>query len=104
MAQNKLITINLRKYLASQPRNKRARKAMLLVREQVSRLAKVKPENIKVSQNLNSLIFKRYSKKLTPIKLNVSIDKERVSYNAASGLCVVLPMDDVLLLVAVLRP
>jgi ribosomal protein L31E len=77
--QNRLITINIRKYLSTQPRTKRANKAVKLLRSQVSRLARVKPENIRFSQAFNSLVFKRYSRVLTPIKLNVSIDNERAT-------------------------
>jgi ribosomal protein L31E len=76
---NKLITINIRKYLSTQPRTKRRNKAIKLLKAQVSRLAKVKPEDVRISQSLNSLVFKRYSKDLNLVKLNVSVEKDRAT-------------------------
>src|SRR5208283_3265857 len=76
---NRLITINIRKYLSTQPRGKRNNKAIKLLRSQVSRLTKVKPENVRFSQEFNSLVFKKYSTLLTPVKLNVNIDNERAT-------------------------
>lgn len=77
--QNRLITINLRKYLSKQPRGKRSNKAIKLLRGQVSRFVKIRPENVRISQELNALVFKRYSSRLTPIKVNVNIDNERAT-------------------------
>ena len=77
--QNRFITINIRKYISTQPRGRRANKTVKLLRAQVSRLVRVKPENVRFSPGFNSLVFKSYSKLLTPIKLNVSIDNERAT-------------------------
>lgn len=76
---NRLITINLRKYLAKQPRVKRNNKAIALIRSQVARFAKVSPENVKLGQELNALVFKRYSRRPTPVKLNVAVDNGRAT-------------------------
>lgn len=69
-----LLTINIRKYLVTQPRNKRARKAVNYIRERVSHYTKTSIENVKLSQDLNSLIVKKFSSKMTPVKLNVRLD------------------------------
>lgn len=76
---NRLITINIRRYLARQPRVKRSKKAIALIRGQVARFAKVAPENVKLSQELNALVFKKYSKRMIPVKLNVAIENGRAT-------------------------
>jgi len=90
---NKLITINLRKYLVNQPRTKRIRKAVKFVRNEVARHAKVGIENVKLSTELNALIFKSAAKHMTSLKLNIAIDnnvakaalfKEAQAQNAAA--------------------
>ena len=63
---DRLLTINIRKYLSTQPRTKRARKAARYIRERVSHYTKIKEENIRLSQELNALIFKVYWKHMTP--------------------------------------
>jgi len=73
---NKLITINMRRYLVTQPRNKRARKAIRFIVERVSHLTKTNPENVRISMELNSLVIKKYAKKLMPLRVNVSIEKD----------------------------
>ena len=77
--QNRLITINIRKYLSRQPRTKRINKGVKFLVARVAHLTKVDPENVKISQDLNTLIFKKYSKTMTPMKVNVSIDKGRAT-------------------------
>lgn len=72
--QNRLITINIRKYLSTQPRTKRINKNVKFLIARVAHLTKVAPENVKIDQNLNTLIFKKYSKTMVPMKVNVSID------------------------------
>ncbi|MEM0149803.1 MAG: hypothetical protein QXW10_02830 [Candidatus Micrarchaeaceae archaeon] len=71
---NKLLTINLRKYLVNQPRTKRIRKAVRYIREQVARHSKTNIENVRLSTELNALIFKSAAKRMTPLKLNISIE------------------------------
>ncbi len=70
---DRLITINLRKYLSTQPRTKRARKAVKYIRERVGHFTKIKTENVKLGYELNNLIFKEYSRSMRPIKLRVKI-------------------------------
>ncbi len=70
---DRLITLNIRKYLATQPRTKRARKAVKYVRERVSHFTKIKQENVKLAYDLNNLIFKEYSRSMRPLKLRVKI-------------------------------
>lgn len=77
--QNRLITINMRRYLVTQPRTKRSRKAIRFLVDRVAHLTKMKPENVRISMELNSLVMKRHSRKLTPIRVNVSIDNERAT-------------------------
>lgn len=69
----RLITINLRKYLVKQPRTKRARKAARYVKERVAHYTKLNPENVKLGYDLNNLIFKYYSRSMVPLKVRVKI-------------------------------
>ncbi|MGC8669869.1 MAG: hypothetical protein ACP5TL_01815 [Candidatus Micrarchaeia archaeon] len=71
---NKLITINIRKYLINQPRTKRIRKAVKYVEAQVARHAKVSIENVRISRDLNELIFKYGARRMTPLKLNIALE------------------------------
>jgi len=74
--QNKLITINMRRYLVTQPRNKRARKAIRFLIDRVAHYTKTPTENVKISMALNSLVMKKYSRDMSPIRVNVGIDNE----------------------------
>ncbi len=69
-----LLTINLRKYLVTQPRNKRAYKATRYVRDRVSHFTKTDIDNVKISMELNSLIVKQFSKKMSPVKMTVKME------------------------------
>ena len=69
----RLLTINMRKFLINQPRTKRAKKAAGYVRDRVAHYTKIKPENIKIGYDLNNLIFKEYAKSMRPLKLRVKI-------------------------------
>ncbi len=69
----RLLTLNIRKYLVTQPRTKRARKAVKFVRERVAHYTKIKEENVKIAYTLNNLIFKHYAKSMLPLKLRVKI-------------------------------
>ncbi|MDE1856945.1 MAG: hypothetical protein KGH98_02565 [Candidatus Micrarchaeota archaeon] len=75
----RLLTINIRKYLVTQPRNKRANKAVKYVRDRVAHYTKTMPDNVKLSKELNSEIFKRYSKSMNPVKMSVSITNDIAS-------------------------
>ena len=70
---DRLLTINIRKYLVTQPRTKRARKAVKYIRERVSHYTKIKEENVKLGGELNNLIFKKYSRTMVPVKVRVKI-------------------------------
>ncbi len=70
----RLLTIGIRKYLVKQPRTKRTKKAIKYIRERVAHYTKTKVENVKLSQELNQLIHKRYARRMTPVKLNVKIE------------------------------
>jgi len=71
---NRLLTINIRKYLSTQPTIRRRNKAVRYIRDRVGHYTKTRVENVKLSQELNEMIFKVYSKKMTPVKLNISIE------------------------------
>ena len=69
----RLITLNIRRYLVRQPRPKRARRAMRYIRERVAHYTKIVPENIRIGQDVNNAVFKHYAKYMNPIKLRVLI-------------------------------
>ena len=69
----RLITLNIRRYLVKQPRPKRARRAMRYIRERVAHYTKIVPENIRIGQDVNNAVFKHYAKYMNPIKLRVLI-------------------------------
>ncbi len=71
---NRILTINLRRYLVTQPRNKRQKKATRYVRERIAHYTKVPEENVKLDMSLNSLIVKRHAKSMMPLKLDISIE------------------------------
>ena len=71
----RILTISLRQYLSTQPRNKRTRKAVRYVRERIAHYNKVEEKNVRLSTDLNSRIFKSYAKSMSPIKLVVNVDK-----------------------------
>lgn len=70
---DRLLTINIRKYLVTQPRTKRARKAAKYIKERVAHYTKLKVENVRMGQELNNLIFKEYSRRMVPVKVRVKI-------------------------------
>ncbi|MGC8572323.1 MAG: hypothetical protein ACP5RI_03645 [Candidatus Micrarchaeia archaeon] len=69
----RLITLNLRRYLVKQPRTKRARRAVRYIRERIAHYTKIDVENVKIGYDVNNMIFKHYAKYMTPIKLKVNI-------------------------------
>jgi ribosomal protein L31E len=70
---DRLITVSIRKYLSAQPRTKRPRKAAAYIKGRIAHYTKIKPENVKISQELNSMILKHYAKKMVPVKCTVKI-------------------------------
>ncbi len=73
---NRLLTINVRKYLSKQPRRKRHMKLPKYIRYKVAQATNVRSSNIKISKELNSIMLKRYLHSMEPMKVNISIDKE----------------------------
>ena len=79
MASRMLLTINLRRYLVGQPRNKRKYKAIRYIRERISHYTKTDIDNVLLSQELNSLVLKRLAKSMAPVKLTVKIDNGKAT-------------------------
>jgi ribosomal protein L31E len=71
---NRLLTINIRKYLVTQPVSRRRNKAVRYIRDRIGHYTKTSVDNVKMSQELNQMIFKHYWRKMTPVKVNVSIE------------------------------
>ena len=69
-----LLTINLRKFLMKQERNKRLKRAAGYVRDRIAHYTKTQPENVIISQALNNAIVKFYSKSMLPLKLSVKLE------------------------------
>ena len=67
----RLITLNLRRYLVEQPVTKRQRKAISYIRERVAHYTKVDINNVKIDMPLSESVIKYYSRKMKPIKLSV---------------------------------
>ncbi|MCL5433846.1 MAG: hypothetical protein M1538_02615, partial [Candidatus Marsarchaeota archaeon] len=61
----RLITLNIRKYLVKQPRTKRARKAIRYIRERIAHYTKIDVENVKIGYDVNNMVFKHYAKYMT---------------------------------------
>ncbi|MGI0133436.1 MAG: hypothetical protein ACREBW_00555 [Candidatus Micrarchaeaceae archaeon] len=76
---NKLLTLNLRKYLVTQPRTKRNTRAVRYIRNRIAHYTKVKTDDVVISQELNSLIFKHYARRMTPLKMNIGIENGRAT-------------------------
>lgn len=77
--ENRLLTINIRKYLVTQPRTKRVKKAVKYIRNRIAHYTKVAEDDVRMTQELNSLILKQHAKSMAPVKLSLSIDKGVVS-------------------------
>ncbi|MCL4383378.1 MAG: hypothetical protein M1168_02975 [Candidatus Marsarchaeota archaeon] len=75
---HKLFTLNIRKYLVTQPRNKRRNKAIKYIRERISHFTKTPIENVKIAQPLNAAIQTYYAKKMNKIKLDANIENNNV--------------------------
>ena len=74
MASRMLLTINMRRYLVTQPRTKRKYKAIKYIRERVSHFTKTNIDDVLLSQELNVMILKSYANRMAPIRLAVKID------------------------------
>lgn len=71
--EEKEITINIRKHILKAPLNKRAKKAINVLKEILKKISKV--NEIKISCRLNEYIWSRGIKK-PPTKLNLKIIKK----------------------------
>ncbi len=69
----RLITLNLRRYLVRQHRNKRVRKAAPYVRERVAHYTKLDSGAVSLTRELNNKIVSYYAKRMAPLKLKVDI-------------------------------
>ncbi len=69
------MTISIRRYLSAQPVTKRSRKAVKYIRERIAHYTKTALDNVKISMELNSKIVKHYSKRMTPIKMSIDVEK-----------------------------
>jgi len=81
----RLITINIRRYLAMQPRTKRVKRAARYVRERAAHYMKMDPGNVTISKDLNNRLVKYYSKKMVPVKLSAKIDNGKAVLNEFSA-------------------
>ncbi|MGC8537683.1 MAG: hypothetical protein ACP5MZ_01705 [Candidatus Micrarchaeia archaeon] len=80
----RLITINIRRYLAMQPRTKRVKRAARYVRERAAHYMKMDEGDVLISKELNNRIVKYYSRKMVPIKLSAKIDNGKAVLNEFS--------------------
>ncbi len=69
----RLITINLRRYLVEQPTTKRQRKAVAYVRERISHYTKVDIDNVRLDMKLSEQIIKYHARNMSPVKLKVDV-------------------------------
>lgn len=76
---NKLLTINIRRYLANQPRRKRHARISRYVRARIAQQTNIKSENITISKELNTIIQKQYLYSMVPLKVNISIEKDKAN-------------------------
>ena len=81
----RLITINIRRYLAMQPRTKRVKRAARYVRERAAHYMKMDEGDVSISTELNNRIVKYYSKKMVPIKLSAKVDNGKAVLNEFSA-------------------
>jgi ribosomal protein L31E len=70
----KLITINIRRYLVTQPRSRRQKRLSSYVKDRIAHYMKVTQENVKIDSEMNKALVKFYSKNMLPLKANVNID------------------------------
>ena len=72
MAEEKIVTLNLRKDLIKTPRWKRSKRALKLLREKIRRIAKT--EIVKIDRAVSEKIWARGAEK-PPMKLRLRIRK-----------------------------
>lgn len=76
---NRLLTINLRRYMVSHPRRNRHRKTFSYLRDRIAHYSKVPIENVTISNELNELVTKHNVKSMSPVKVNVTIENGKAS-------------------------
>jgi ribosomal protein L31E len=71
----RLLTINIRNYLVSQPRRKRPMKISSWVKFRIAQSTNVRTEDVKISKELNSIIMKEHLNSMKKLKVNINIEK-----------------------------
>lgn len=72
---SRIITINMRKYLSTQPRTRRIKRSMRYLRERIAHYTKTDEANVRISDELNKMMFKHYIKSMKPVKVSVEISE-----------------------------
>ena len=78
MAEEKIVTLNLRKEIVKKPRWKRAKIMVKRLKEKIKRIAK--SEKVKMDKKINQMIWK--NSKFPRYKIKIRIKKEGESYRA----------------------
>ncbi len=71
----RIMTINLRKYLSTQPRTRRIKRSMRYLRERIAHYTKTDESKVSISDELNRAMFKHYIKSMKPLKVSVDISE-----------------------------
>ncbi|HUC38724.1 MAG TPA: hypothetical protein VL944_01170 [Candidatus Acidoferrum sp.] len=79
MATRMLLTINMRRYLVTQPRTKRKNKALKYLRERISHYTRTDIENVLLSQELAEMMMKSHARKMSPVRLSVKIENGKAT-------------------------
>ena len=72
--EEKIVTLNFRKLLVKKIRRKRAKYLLSILRREIKKIAKT--ENVKISKEVNELIWKKGIQK-PPSKIRIKILKEK---------------------------
>jgi ribosomal protein L31E len=76
---SRLLTINIRNYLVKQPRRKRPARMPRYVRYKIARAVKMRLEDVRITKELNSLMLKRNLHSMMPLKVSISVEKDRAT-------------------------
>lgn len=76
---NRLLTINIRNYLVGQPRRKRPMRISRYIKERISQQTNIGMENIRISNELNSIILKQHLHSMKKLKVNINVEKEKAT-------------------------
>jgi hypothetical protein len=91
---NRLLTINIRDFLIRTPVRKRHMRLSNYIKLRIAKSTNVKAENIKISQDLNSLVMTKYLKSMHKLKVNINIEKEKATVTAFSEKAPAKPSTD----------